>query len=769
MIVRAADRTRLNALAEIYANVGLPLELLHSGMGERGQLAVVAGLKGGSIRAVGVVGMLGEGFDLPSLRIVAYHDKHRSLPATIQLIGRAARSDPSFPQESVLVTVHDEDVFPELQGIVRRLYEEDSDWSSVLPGIIDTQIADEAAEREYSEEFGEAHFEIVPERLQPMLRAVVYEVPDVNWKPSYTLGDVPKALALGQLFAEGRVIYSAVSGDGRMLVTGVRHVGVPKWSDDPGLLSTTYSLHIATFRPAPRTDLPGLLFINSQSRSGQVGLFEVLELEDVAAVTRPERIGQYIDGLDRTSVSAVGLRSTNAANRGSTSYRNHMGASVDRGLRAVDTTRHALGHVNLQVAVDDGSTNAGAALEKGKIWATRYVPLRAYDEWIEAAASLLWFERVSQAGALIPALSRGRRLENWPAAPALAAELHPALLGRGYTVSTAAGSDVAIEDVELFVAASPIGTLDGKPSSEGLALVAAAPAQGDDDDEYQLVWSGRQTLRGEFRGDSLGLRRGRSRLESFASLLEEYPPTIYFLDGTTTVGQTAYVPDRVGTGISPSRIVVGDWAGTDVTAETEKTATARGHGERSVHAALVEWLGSRDRRGTSRWILLNDGPGEIADIVVVEPLATGEVHVGLWHAKASVSDTPGLRVNEIQVVVAQAIRSRRWLPSVALWAELAKRYSGERKPEALLQNGSDDPALLRQYLGLDPVPPEFVTWTSRAPVVRGEIGVVQPGLSRAAALAEPFDGSEAGVRTLLTVLEDTGTADGHEVVVLSSE
>ena len=31
--------------------------------------------------------MLGEGFDLPSLRIVAYHDKHKSLPATVQLIG----------------------------------------------------------------------------------------------------------------------------------------------------------------------------------------------------------------------------------------------------------------------------------------------------------------------------------------------------------------------------------------------------------------------------------------------------------------------------------------------------------------------------------------------------------------------------------------------------------------------------------------------------------------------------------------------------------
>jgi hypothetical protein len=100
--------------------------------------------------------MLIEGFDLPSLRILAYHDKHKSLPATAQIIGRLARVDELYPQPSVLVAARDIDVFPELQGVVRDLYGEDPDWASILPGIIDDEVAADLANRNYTRQFGDA-------------------------------------------------------------------------------------------------------------------------------------------------------------------------------------------------------------------------------------------------------------------------------------------------------------------------------------------------------------------------------------------------------------------------------------------------------------------------------------------------------------------------------------------------------------------------------------------------------------------------------------
>lgn len=87
---------------------------LHSGLGTRARESLVERIRSGECRAVAVVNMLGEGFDLPSLRVVAYHDKHKSLPATVQLIGRLDRVDQRYPQPSVVVAARDIDVHPHL-------------------------------------------------------------------------------------------------------------------------------------------------------------------------------------------------------------------------------------------------------------------------------------------------------------------------------------------------------------------------------------------------------------------------------------------------------------------------------------------------------------------------------------------------------------------------------------------------------------------------------------------------------------------------------
>jgi len=74
----------------IYEAAGIDLALLHTALSDTHQRDIVEQLRSGQLRAVGLVGMLSEGFDLPALRLAAYHDKHRSLPATVHLSGRLA-------------------------------------------------------------------------------------------------------------------------------------------------------------------------------------------------------------------------------------------------------------------------------------------------------------------------------------------------------------------------------------------------------------------------------------------------------------------------------------------------------------------------------------------------------------------------------------------------------------------------------------------------------------------------------------------------------
>ncbi|HUZ59245.1 MAG TPA: hypothetical protein VMU83_10720 [Hanamia sp.] len=58
------------------------------------------------------VDMLGEGFDLPNLKIAAFHNIRKSLPITIQLAGRFTRTkfDENLGVASIVVNLKDADV-----------------------------------------------------------------------------------------------------------------------------------------------------------------------------------------------------------------------------------------------------------------------------------------------------------------------------------------------------------------------------------------------------------------------------------------------------------------------------------------------------------------------------------------------------------------------------------------------------------------------------------------------------------------------------------
>jgi hypothetical protein len=100
----------------------------------------------------------------------------------------------------------------------------------------------------------------------------------------------------------------------------------------------------------------------------------------------------------------------------------------------------------------------------------------------------------------------------------------------------------------------------------------------------------------------------------------------------------------------------------------------------SVDGALERWLLARPTRFDHRWVLFKHGAGEIADYLVLE-VSTKPVRVKLelWHAKGA-GGAPSVRVGDLQVLLAQAIKSRRWATDRGLWVELGARLSGQKAP-----------------------------------------------------------------------------------------
>lgn len=774
LMVRAATIQRLHALQEIYRDLGVDLTLLHYNVSDTRQREIVDGMRDGTIRAVGVVSMLGEGFDLSAIRLLAYHDKHKSMVGTAQLIGRLARVDDRFPQPSTLITVRDGEVYPQLQGALFELYQEDSDWATLLPQIVDAEVEEQRQDQQFVAAFPAQRGEIAPGSLRPLARAVVYETLD-GWEPGFAQGELPPELQVGAIFAGGTVVYSVADAASGLMVIVVRYTVQPRWSSDPALADMTYELHVAGFRRPAQVGLPSLLFLNLQREGRRRRVEELLDLDDHTAPAGPELLGGYLDSLTRLSVSSVGIRSTNAAARGRASYRNFMGSGVDRGLRSVDMARSALGHVMFQIKVGSGAANAGGAVEKSKVWWSRYMGLRELSDWVDETANLLWFPVQNPQGPLLPGMERGERLTAWPGSPPLAAELHPALFGLGLELYGPDGVLGGIEDLELHVNDDPTGTLvevdgpvDGRLRMLGVFNDRAAGVQ-------RLVFDGTIGLDGRLEATlDLEVRRGFGVPVALSELLADRAPSVYFLDGSTTIGALIY-PRQGVTSLFDLRLLEGiDWPGVDPTAETRATAEGRGVGVRSVHEHLEEVLLAQPRRGSERWVLHNDGAGEIADYIVLEELASGEVALGLWHAKGAANGTVSVRVGDMQVVVAQAIRSRRSVTSTNLWEQIGRRLDGTESPVATLVEGSDSPDVLRRRLGLEPsVPGDPEPWTVRQPVVSATIGIAQPGLGAALLRTQlataPVPPAAQSIRELFSVLSDTAISDGAELRILISE
>ena len=98
------------------------------------------------------VDMLGEGFDLPSLKVAAVHDPHKSLAVTLQFIGRFTRAGgEALGDASVFV--------PRMTGVsderLRRLYGEDADWNVIVRDLTHAEIEHEQARTDFEAGFSQ--------------------------------------------------------------------------------------------------------------------------------------------------------------------------------------------------------------------------------------------------------------------------------------------------------------------------------------------------------------------------------------------------------------------------------------------------------------------------------------------------------------------------------------------------------------------------------------------------------------------------------------
>ncbi|HAS6968063.1 TPA: DEAD/DEAH box helicase [Vibrio parahaemolyticus] len=140
MMARTKTKERAQAVYALYRKLAPELNpvLVYSTLSKTEQNRRLNELKSKKAKIVVCVDMLGEGYDLPNLKIAAIHDHHKSLAITLQFIGRFTRvsSKENLGTASAVVNIAD----PGIEGALQKLYAIDADWDAVLRRLSENQI-----------------------------------------------------------------------------------------------------------------------------------------------------------------------------------------------------------------------------------------------------------------------------------------------------------------------------------------------------------------------------------------------------------------------------------------------------------------------------------------------------------------------------------------------------------------------------------------------------------------------------------------------------
>lgn len=685
LMARVANTRRAGEVFEIYKRFPQfnPVEL-HTGITsvqERDRIK--RQLVEGKAKVVVCVDMLGEGFDLPELKIAAFHDVRQSLPITIQLTGRFTRARKDLGDATVVANTADVEVSEEL----RKLYEQDVDWNVLLPALTEEAIQEQIGFQEFVEGFQKFPEELSLATVRPSMSAVAYTTQCEEWSPANFPKGIRGFKKLGRVYADHNP-----RADTLVIVTA-KQIPVD-WTGSRDVYTWDWQLYVLHWDREQQ-----ILFINNSSNSGYFEeLARAVAGDGVSRIQGPS-VFRSLHGINRLRLKNVGLLEQLGR---FIRYTMRSGSDVELGLSEAEKRRVKKANI-FGSGFEHGSRTTAGCSYKGRLWSYRNTNIKGLVEWCQMVGRKLVNESIDPDEVLRGTL-KSEFVSELP-------EAHPIAVDWPLLFYTEPGTRFGLEvggrtyyrhEFELLLAEKSPDRLDFliRTASDEVRCRLALPQQGegvefhietDSSDAWIIFGSQRRALNDFFH---------------------EYPPVVWFADGSSLEGNEYTSGKSDLPPYSVDRLEVWDWSGVTITRESQRLDKE----EDSIQYRVIQELKSRDYAV----VFDDDDPGELADVVAIKATDDG-IHVDLFHCKFSGRETPGARINDLYTVCGQAQKSVRWLERPEeMFVHLLRRKertSGGRTGSRFEIGDEDDLFRFREM--------------SRKMRVSLSVFVVQPGVSKA--------------------------------------
>ncbi|ALS28937.1 helicase [Paenibacillus sp. 32O-W] len=358
VLVRAKSKERARILYEhVYQRNYSKYNpvLIISGIGERNKREYLYKIKSLESRILVCVDMFGEGIDIPNLKIAAIHDKYKSLPITLQFVGRFARTQRGLGDAKVVANIANEEVGEALS----ELYAQDSDWNELLRIMSSKAIGREISLQELSQGFkGSGVDGIRINQIVPKVSMIAFKTNSKKWKwQNWT-----------KVFDEDKCHYY-VNEEKKILVIIEMSEGKVEWTRYKDITNINWQLHILYWN-----DQKEMFFINSTEKVIANSLAEAV-FDNFKRVTG-EEVFKCLHGINRLMFATVGL---NSAIDGPIRYKMFAGIDISQGLSEAQKENSIKSNLFGVGYNGKGKVSIGCS-HRGTIWA-KWV--ETIDYWID--------------------------------------------------------------------------------------------------------------------------------------------------------------------------------------------------------------------------------------------------------------------------------------------------------------------------------------------------------------------------------------------------
>ncbi len=619
VLVRCKDKKSADALYDniysMYYGQYNPV-LIHSDKSKRDIDAGIKQLKEGKSKIVVCVDMFGEGIDIPNLKIAAMHDKYKSLPITLQFVGRFARTASGLGEATFITNIANDD----LNNALQELYAQDADWNQMLHMLSKNEIDKEVELQELSEGFDSPLFDNVSiQQLRPKVSMTAYEVKEKVWTP----------LRLGMLFGDDNCDIS-INEEQNVIVVAEKVLEKAEWTSYKGAMQTNWELHVIYWNSQT-----SMLYVNSTVKgiSDEIAI----TLFPSAIRVKGERVFKSLYGINRLMLGTVGLKS---AIDGPIRYKMFAGIDVGNGIaesqKSTSTKSNLFG-----VGFCQGERTSIGCSYKGRIWSRWVESIAFWMKWCDNIGVRLNDDSIDTSkifeGALIPEI-----VENRPNAIPYSIEWPVEFdnLNEESVIVKYQNKEVCLYDLDIALEDNneegPIRFYIG--NNEWRV-------------KYEFVFDNAKPIYRQTGEDPIFLKKGRKTI-NFTDFLNEYPPLVRFCDQSSLEGNVLVKVSRIVSSFDHQNVMKWDWNGIDIKKESQ-TAQKRTD---SIQYRVIEYL-----KGLSKYDIIfdDDDSGEIADVVCIED-SDSLINIDLFHCKFSREEFPGSRVADLYEVCGQAEKTIKW-------------------------------------------------------------------------------------------------------------